>query len=194
MKKLSTCLFLILFGFSAHSFAEDISEYQIEGISIGDSLLDFFSRKEIIDNINSESTFEYKDRKFVQIGTSKNSFEIYEIVGLIIKPNDKDFIIYGISGQFSFGDEIEKCYTKQNTISKDIDDLVGENTKKIEWDAKYKQDATGKSKVKYIDYQFKDSSEIRIICYDMSKDFHDPNDALYVAVNSIEFSEFLINL
>ena len=185
---------VLIFSFQSLSKADDIKDFEIEGMSIGDSLLDFFSREEIIDNINRESTFEYKDRKFVQIGTNKNSFEIYENVGLIIKPNDKDFIIYGLSGQFNFKDEIEKCYTKQNTISKDIDDFIGENTKKIEWDGKYKYDVTGKSKVKYIDYRFKDSSEIRIICYDMSKDFHDSNDALYVAVNSVEFSEFLTNL
>ena len=193
MKKLLSILILIL-TFQTPSLADDIQDFQIEGMSIGDSALDFFSREEIIDNINNESTFEYKDRKFVQIGTFKSSFEIYENVGLIIKPNDKDFIIYGLAGQFNFGDEIDKCYTKQNSISKDIDDLIGKNTTKNEWDGKYEYDATGKSKVKYIDYLFKDSSEIRIVCYDMSKDFHDSNDALYVIVNSVEFSEFLTNL
>ena len=47
MKKLSTFLFLIFFSFSALSFADDISDLEIEGISIGDSLLDYFSEKEI---------------------------------------------------------------------------------------------------------------------------------------------------
>ena len=185
---------VLIFSLQSWTKADDIRDFEIEGMSVGDSLLDFFSREEIIDNINRETTFEYKDRKFVQIGAIKNSFEIYENVGVIIKPNDKDFIIYGLSGQFNFGDEIEKCYTKQNTISKDIDDFIGENTKKNEWNGKYGYDVTGKSKVKYIDYLFKDSSEIRIICYDMSKDFRDPNDALYVAVNSVEFAKFLTNL
>ena len=44
MKTLLT--FFILF-FSSSVFAEDISDFQIEGISIGDSLLDFFSEAEI---------------------------------------------------------------------------------------------------------------------------------------------------
>ena len=47
MKKLSAYLFLILFSFSAPSFADDIRDFQIEGMSIGDSLLDYMSKDEI---------------------------------------------------------------------------------------------------------------------------------------------------
>ena len=47
MKKLSAYLFLILFSFSTPSFADDIRDFQIEGISVGDNLLDHFSKKEI---------------------------------------------------------------------------------------------------------------------------------------------------
>ena len=47
MKKLSTYLFLILFSFQASSWADDISDFEIEGMSIGDSLLDYFSEEEI---------------------------------------------------------------------------------------------------------------------------------------------------
>ena len=51
MKKLSTYLFLILFSFSAPSFADDIRDFQIEGISIGGSLLDYMSEEEIKENV-----------------------------------------------------------------------------------------------------------------------------------------------
>ena len=47
MKKLSICLFLILFSFSAPSFADDIRDFQIEGMSVGDSLLDYMTENEI---------------------------------------------------------------------------------------------------------------------------------------------------
>ena len=56
MKKLSTYLFLILFSFSAPSFADDISkveDIEIEGISIGDSLLKHLSKEEIIKEIET---------------------------------------------------------------------------------------------------------------------------------------------
>ena len=64
MKKLSTYLFLILFSFSAPSFADDISEFEIEGISIGDSMLDFFSEEEIKNNIKLDYFSPIQNKTF----------------------------------------------------------------------------------------------------------------------------------
>ena len=47
MKRLSLYLFLILFTLQTPSQADDIRDFQIEGMSIGDSLLDYFSEEEI---------------------------------------------------------------------------------------------------------------------------------------------------
>ena len=47
MKKLSTYLFLILFSFSAPSYADDIRDFQIEGMSTGDSALNYFTEDEL---------------------------------------------------------------------------------------------------------------------------------------------------
>ena len=47
MKRLSLYLFLILFTLPTPSQADDIRDFQIEGMSIGDSLLDYFSEEEI---------------------------------------------------------------------------------------------------------------------------------------------------
>ena len=50
MKKLLLVLILIL-GFQTLVKADDIRDFEIEGISVGDSLLNFFSKKEINDNL-----------------------------------------------------------------------------------------------------------------------------------------------
>jgi len=47
MKRLFTYLFIIFFTLQAPSLADDISEFEIEGMSIGDSLLDYMTKKEI---------------------------------------------------------------------------------------------------------------------------------------------------
>ena len=44
--KILLTLFVLLFSSSV--VAEDISDFEIEGMSIGDSLLDYFSEKKII--------------------------------------------------------------------------------------------------------------------------------------------------
>ena len=41
---------ILIFGFQSWTKADDIREIEIEGMKIGDSLLDFFSEKEIKKN------------------------------------------------------------------------------------------------------------------------------------------------
>ena len=67
MKTLFT-LFVLLFPSSV--FAEDISDFQIEGVSFGDSLLDFMSKEEILKQISNPLTlYDYLDppNKFIEI-------------------------------------------------------------------------------------------------------------------------------
>jgi len=71
MKKLSTYLFLVLFSFSTPSFGDDISKFQIEGMSIGDSLLDYFTEEAIKKNTSKEVS-EARTKKFYDV----NLFEL----------------------------------------------------------------------------------------------------------------------
>ena len=60
MKKFLTIIFLVLFSTNI-SYAEDISDFQIEGISVGDSLLDHYSEREIIEGSKGlKSTYTSK--------------------------------------------------------------------------------------------------------------------------------------
>ena len=49
MKRLLLIL-ILTFSFQNLAKADDISDFQIEGMSIGDSLLDFFNEKKILKN------------------------------------------------------------------------------------------------------------------------------------------------
>ena len=51
MKKLLVLLLSLFFLSSPSVFADDISDFQIEGISIGDSLLDYMTEEEILEGI-----------------------------------------------------------------------------------------------------------------------------------------------
>ena len=105
MKKLSTCLFLILFSFQASSWADDISDFEIEGMSIGDSLLDYFSEKEIRNNIIDVYSY-IEDKTFVLSAFDEKDFspKIYEVVQIEFKDNDKDYKIHRISRRTSLND------------------------------------------------------------------------------------------
>ena len=84
MKKLSTYLFLVLFSFSALSYADDISEYEIEGISIGDSLLDHLSKEEIITEIEiNKPVYNHLNDDFGEVYLNGN-FDTYNILSFIL--------------------------------------------------------------------------------------------------------------
>ena len=51
MNKLLALLFSLFFLNSPSVFADDISDFEIEGISIGDSLLDYMTEDEILSEI-----------------------------------------------------------------------------------------------------------------------------------------------
>ena len=51
MKKLLVLLFSFFLLSSQTVFADDISKFEIEGVSIGDSLLDYMTEKEILTEI-----------------------------------------------------------------------------------------------------------------------------------------------
>ena len=56
--KILFILFVFLFPFSL--FGNDITDFQIEGMSIGDSLLDYLNEKEINNNI--VEIYDYYER------------------------------------------------------------------------------------------------------------------------------------
>ena len=89
MKKLSTYLFLILLSFQVPSWADDISDFEIEGMSIGDSLLDYFSEEEI----KAKGNFVYKSKKFITFSTKSKS-NVYERLQVNYKSKDKKYLIH----------------------------------------------------------------------------------------------------
>ena len=94
MKK--TLIILVLL-FSSSVFAEDISDFEIEGMSIGDSLLDYMTEEEILEEIElSLSLNEYfylkEPNKYVEVYLYKD-FPTYDTVTFFVKNNSEEFDI-----------------------------------------------------------------------------------------------------
>ena len=185
MKKLSTYLFLILFSFSAPSFADDIRDFQIEGISVGDSLLDYMSEEEIKENLG----YVYPDKKFT-ISIYNKSSEIYDSVGITYKSKDKTYTIHGVIGLIDYPNNIESCYEKQDEIEKEISFIFNESKKK-NWGIlvlHLKGLAAEGSTYKPISYDFNNGERITIACYYYS-DTPQENQ-LKIYIRSKEFKEY----
>ena len=124
MKRLLLILILTL-SFQSWTKADDIKDFEIEGISIGDSLLDYFSEEEI-DNNNLDLKTDLKFQRILILNTKnilsekyrsiKTELETYDGMHIYIKSNDKNYIIHGIEGMLNFENDISGCRIKQNKI------------------------------------------------------------------------------
>ena len=108
MKKFLAILILI-FTLQTPSQADDIIDFQIEGMSIGDSLLDYFSKEEIKQAENNPALIG--DEKFIII-FSPSQLEIYNQVQITYKLKDKKYLIHSLEGKLDFKNNIED-YTKK---------------------------------------------------------------------------------
>ena len=104
---------LFILFFSSLGVADDISDFQIEGISIGNSALKFFNLNQIKNN-----EFDYYDDKtFIPVQIDRLSFfETYESVDFRYKQGDSDYIIHSLAGVINYDNNIEECYPKMDLI------------------------------------------------------------------------------
>ena len=191
MKKLSTYLFLVLFSFSAPSFADDIRDFQIEGMSIGDSLLDYFSEDEIKNNIIKDY-YKYKsNKKFITVEFNElPSAKTYDLVQLDLK-NDKKYEIYGLSGHIWYKENIDDCYKKQNEIDKELSKIFKGAKREHVSKKKHSVDESGKSNLTYIMYWFKSGDYASIDCTDWSSKMKPREDNLGVSFVTKEFNDWI---
>ena len=188
MKKFLAVLILI-FTLQTSSQADDIRDFEIEGMSIGDSLLDYVSKEFI--NEDKDNLYPEQDI-YATVLIKKPTFETYDAVQVDLKNNDKKFLIKGLGGFIYYLDNIENCYSKQKEISLEISKVLKDAVKQID-NGKHPGDETGKSTYSRISFFLKADSnkaEIEIICFDNSKEYL-YDDKMTVVFYSEEFGAFL---
>ena len=185
MKKLLAIIILSL-SFITLSQADNIRDFQINGISIGSSLLSFYSKKEI--KAGTTINNPYKSEEFLMI-TLPSSDKIYEALVFHIKKNDKNYIIHSISGQNSMS--LKPCLMEREKIFKELKGLFP-NTKLFNLD---KRDHPGyENSYSYSSYfKFKSGDLIEIACYDFNNLLYkDSVDKLTISLDTKEFNQFLL--
>ena len=162
MKKLILILILTL-SFQTLTKADDIRDFEIEGISIGDSLLDHFVRNKI----NSGLIIKYDDDKFYDLQLDMNNSVDWPVFVFSVKKKDKRFIIHAFNGG-KFFDKINKCEKKKEIIVKDLTENFLNQVEIEKYTFAYKNLADGKSISNIVDFNFKDG-KVRVYCTDWSK-------------------------
>jgi len=181
MNKILTILILI-FTLQTPSQADDIRDFQIDGMSIGDSLLNYFSEEEI-KNATDES---YNDKLFItKTIWSKNS-NLYDGVQLTYKSSDKKKSLYSVVGVIEFPNNVKKCIKQMTEIASELSNLFPLATKK-DWG---KYDYASNGHYFPITFDFKDTSRAMVACFDWDEKTG-ITDNLKVSLYSAEYREYL---
>tara|TARA_B100000767_G_scaffold87023_1_gene83636 strand:+ start:923 stop:1480 length:558 start_codon:yes stop_codon:yes gene_type:complete len=128
-----------MFCFQSLTKADDLSDFEIEGMSIGDSLLNFINKKQII---KSKRNYFADERKYYAVGYDDN-LKRYDTLDIYLSSDDKDYIIKGITG-FKFMN-MNKCLLQKKTIVNQISELFKNTKKHDNPSATHEVDTTGKS-------------------------------------------------
>ena len=187
MSNISLFFFLILFSFKTSiSYSSAINDFTIEGISLGDSALNFFSKEEILNNRMNY----YKKNNYITSGFNNHpSLKQYDWLQISYKKNDKNFIIESLDGVLSFRNDYDACLKKKSEIVLDIKEMTGIEPE--EYEDKHRGDPSGKSKFSNSEFYI-DNDLIAISCIDWSKKMEEKYfDHLKVIINTSEFNDFL---
>ena len=189
--KIFLSIFLFIFSLQSSLRADNISDFEIEGMAIGKSLLDFFNEKKIKDN---NANYQYHNDKFyVSIFYDEKFYETYESIEIHLRKDDNKYKIYAVDGLI-FYEDINECYPKQFEIAQQLDGMF-ENTKMIDAGIrKLSGDKTGKSKLKTFYWEFNSGDFVAVECYDWSDEIFEKNswyDNLRISIISKELNNWL---
>ena len=187
MKKFLAILILI-FILQTPSQADDIRDFQIEGMSIGDSLLDYFSEEEIKENLPYKTLAKKKFNSFELYNPTK--FKDFDSVQVAFKNSDTNYKIYAIIGMIFFKENIEDCHKKKDLIVDELSELFPNTNIYDKGISLHPGDKSGKSKTNDYYFNFKSKDYVGVSCYDWDKKTG-YTDNVRVALITNEYEIFL---
>ena len=172
---------VLIFSLQSWTKADDISDFEIEGMSARDSLLKYITKAEIEKKKSSYSDkgYIYPSKKYYAL--TFNDFpnlKQYDQLQFHLKDKDNTYKIYGLAGVKLFTNNFESCYELMDTIELELDNTLKSATKE-----KYprKESWTGKGYITSIYYWYDNLSSINIACEDWSKESN-ISDGLAVSI------------
>ena len=206
MKKLLILLFSLFLFSSTSVFADDISDFSIEGISIGDSLLDYMTEEEILKEIeHTKDYYSYlkEPNKYAEVYLFNDFLTYKDGLSFFVKNNptsqyitDKNgkYIILSIRGMLSFNEDFEGCIQKRDEIVEELS-KVFPNAEIQKFDYISRSEPSGESVFDDVDLLF-DSGKIKAQCNNWKETYRLKNnfiEGLSISIDTKETTLWLKN-
>ena len=162
MNRIILTLFFVLIFKS--SIKADIRDFEMNGMTIGDSLLDHMSIQQINSNISESDVYKGTNHQRVCIDNSSN---VYDRICVTFSKNKKK-IIQALQGQLRYQTlNYELCENKMRKIENELSDLF-KNLEKKNWgllELTMFKEKLPESTYHPITFDFKDKSRAQLACY-----------------------------
>ena len=181
---------VLIFSFQSWTKADDVREFEIDGFSVGDSLLKYFDKNEI----DAEKYYMYKSQKYAQYNydSSNSSYD-----NIVFEFRDSgNYSIGSIAGRIFYNDNnFKNCFKKEKSILKELKKGFANNSSYVDHGIEdHEMDVSGESKGSWHTFKLDDGSGwIYLECLNWSKKFNSDGfkDELKVTILNKEFGNFL---
>lgn len=197
MKKIFVIIFLNFF-LTTLSQSNEIDDFQISGVSVNNSLLNFIKKDKIIarQNLYKDKGYIYRLKDFYTLtfyninkfpnsnpGIFFEGLDKYDDIQFHLKHGDDTFKIYAVDGGKHFN-SMKKCYDQMKEIESELRSLF-KDSKPIKSDKRHSSNkGRSKSSAYWLDKGF-----IRVSCQDWDEDTK-IQDSLVVSVVLEELNIF----
>ncbi len=184
-------ILIIIFNLQSLTVADDISDFEIEGMSVGDSALDYFSE----DFLLSSKNYSWNNKKFALSNGKSMNQDFFKYWQLYYLDKDPKYIIHYIAGYTDI-DNLEECNKNKNNIVNNIKNIAPNAKLNDLGKTPHPGDPSGKSMAYKFQFHFDDGALIMVTCTIYPEDYKNKNnllDNLSVSAHSKEFSDFLLN-
>ena len=182
-------IFISIFFLNLSVLADDIKDFDIDGVSIGESLLDYTS-KNLIESKSKNYYPNSEEYYLLEFDSNELSFlETYSYIGVHLKKDDK-FLIASIKGMITYEDNFEPCLDQKIVV----DSIKGtlSNSKEEKYTNNF-DNLYGMSKAYISDFKVK-GGFIRIWCTNWDNETEDQQgwmDTLNVDLSDQIFLDWL---
>ena len=178
-----------MFGFQTLTRADDIRDFEIEGVSIGESLLDKYN-KSVLDNI--EKYYYPNSKKIVGLYSEvfNKNLNNYDAIQFSVTP--EDYKIEAIAGMnYEFQNKQEECYRKMEKIFDEILSLFPNSKTIKDKESPHDADSSGKSVGKVYKINL-DNGVIRVACTDWAENIP-RRDSLKISIHTTKHINWINN-
>ena len=162
--KIFISVLVLIFSFQSWTNADDIRDFEIEGMSISDSLLDHININDINSNLSDSKIYEGTNYQRVCFDNYGN---VYDRICVTFSKDTKK-TIQSLQGQLRYKSlNYELCKKKMNTIENELSDLF-KNLKKENWgllELTILKETMPESTYHPITFDFMDQSRAQLACY-----------------------------